>query len=301
MYDVFITACSVPKVVTLHEHPWFRDDRDSGEYSTLADRVFAGLAGHGGRTGEEILGSVMQRHAGIHVHHAWQKERLVGRAVPAERVLVKAMPVPTCRTNRDDTSRFMSRFNLDGKRLLTVTGFMFERKQYERAIDILPSLPADVILCALGGRARPSYLIDLRDRARSMGVEDRFLVTGYLEADLLHAGLAATAVFLAPYADVSSSASVARNVGSGAPIVAADNASFTDMASSGAGILTVNTGCPDEFGATVKQILDDEALAGSLRERNKEYCRRHSFESFTEGLMEWYASCLRTKGSGCVG
>lgn len=292
LYEVFTRYAPALKVVTLHEHPWFRDDHLWDQPRTLADRVFLGLAAiSGGAAGPE---AVLRHHAGIHVHHRWQADTLSRAGISCERLRVVPYPVPLSQP-RGDAALFRERFALTGKRVLAMTGFVFERKRADRALAVLPFLPSDVILCLLGGAngaASETYLEGLRQQARQLGVADRFLVTGYLSGADMATGLAAADLVLAPYQEVTSSASVADAIGSGVPILTSSAASFRELQEDGAGLVCVDVTSVQAFSEAVRRVLDDPAYVADLRARNQAYAERNSMARFSAAMLEWYGRCM---------
>lgn len=277
--------------VTLHEHPWFRDRHVWDRPRTVADRLFACLAGQIPVPPSLPL-AIFKRHHGIHVHHEWQKAALVASGVPGGLVRVIPHPVPECEAAPEAVRTFRQRFGLEGKRMLAMTGFIFERKRYERVIGVLAALPEDVVLCALGGangRIAEDYLRYLRHLAELNGVAHRFVVTGYLAAEEMNAGLKAANAFVAPYGEVSSSGSVARCIAAGAPIVAGECPTFTEMREQGAGMVSVN---PDDRRALTLVLVDllgDEGMGMAMRKMNAHYAQAWSFPAVARLMTEWYA------------
>jgi glycosyltransferase involved in cell wall biosynthesis len=282
LYEVLTRHCRVPMVVTLHEHPWFRGDHGGDRPRTVADRAFGCLAAD--------PQAVLRRHRGIHIHHRWQADTLSRGGIPRERLYVVPYPVPPPQPCGDGEA-FRNRFALAGKRVLAMTGFIFERKRADRALAVLPLLPSDVVLCCLGGAQgvpSESHLESLRQQARQLGVADRFVVTGYLPVTDLATGLDVAEVVLAPYQEVTSSASVADAIGRGIPILASDVASFRELEEDGAGVECADVTSSQAFLEAIRRVLDDPGHAADLRARNQAYAERHSVARFAAKMIEWY-------------
>jgi len=293
-YEVFTRFVRRPFMATVHEHPWLRSLPESAGIQTLADRVFARLAGLGGRHGGVSFETlVLNRHALLHVHHRWQYHRLVEAGVNPSILRVWPHPVPSVASVKGSGGQaFRQRFSGNASRLIGIVGFIFDRKQYERAIAMLPNLPPDTILCAIGGtqgRESERYLEQLRDQARRAGVADRFVVTGWLPEPDFHEILSEMDLVLAPYGEVSSSGSLAWAVAVGAPIVAQDAPSFREIYEDGGGLELVDTTSPSVFTEAVRRVLEDSGCSRSLRERNRNYASRYSWTAFINVLRAWYA------------
>jgi len=290
---------SAPQLfVTLHEHPWFRHRHIWDKPQTVADRLFAILA----RQYPVPLSlplEIFRRHCGIHVHHEWHKSILIDYGVPESLVRVIPHPVPACRASPQTVDGFRQRFNLVGKRILAMTGFIFERKRYERVLNLLPQLPDDVIICLLGGATGQSselYLAQLVRIAEGLGVRSRLVVTGYLPGQDMNAGLLATDLFVAPYGEVSSSGSVARCIAAGAPIVAGQCPTFDELSEGGAGLVCVDAESPEALLSEIKRVLGDNEARGWMIAKNRSYAERHSLGRIAEVFQAWYRECLGTRG-----
>jgi len=296
LYELFSRKCRIPLVLTVHEHPWLRAEHETDKARTLADRAFALIAGYR-RLPSSISLEILRRHRAIHVHHAWHKALLVSSGVPASIIRVEPNFIPDCKASPDQIAVFKRRFELDGKRIIAAAGFVFERKRYERLLDLLPDLPSDTVLCVLGGaNGRPSeqYLATLNDRAKALGVSSRFVVTGYLPEAEMNAGLQAADVFAAPYGEVTSSGSVARCIGSGAPIVAWKCQTFDELEANGAGLVVVDPEDREAIRHLVLKLLDrkESGVASGLRQKNASYAGRWSLSNVAREIQAWYGECV---------
>jgi glycosyltransferase involved in cell wall biosynthesis len=139
---------------------------------------------------------------------------------PLSRVRV----IPLCVERRELTEsaeEARSTLGLRGRRVVTLLGFIHERKGHRLLIEALATLPSDVVAIAAGGPAPGSTLIpSLLALAEARGVADRFRVTGYLPEHELNRYLAATSLAVCPFRDVSASASLSTWISAARPILA---------------------------------------------------------------------------------
>lgn len=293
-YEVFSRKCPRPLVMTIHEHPWFRDEHEMDRPRTMADHIFA-IAGGYHPIPESFPLEIIKRHCGIHVHHTWQKSVLLRNGVFEQQVCVIPLAIPECMASPLERDEFRRRFGLLKKRIIAIPGFVFERKRHDRLIDIIPSLPEDTVVCAIGGaNGTPSerYLDSLRSRARKLGVEGRFIVTGYLPEREMNAGLLSASVFAAPYGEVTSSASVARCIAAGAPIVAGHCATFKELVDAGAGMLIVDPEDRRRLSQIITNVLGSNEHSASLRKNNASYAAEWSFPVVARLMHQWHTECL---------
>lgn len=293
-YEVFSRRCSVPLVMTIHEHPWFRNEHQFDQPRTQADHVFARIAGYW-RIPASFPLELLERHRGIHVHQQWQKDVLMANGMGGGKIRVIPLAIPKCLALPVKGEGFTRRFGLLGRRILAVTGFVFERKRYERVLDLLPDLPSDVVLCALGGAngaASERYLAWLKSRADKLGVASRFVVTGYLSELEMNEGLSSADLFVAPYGEVTSSASVARGIGTGLPVVTEKCATFNELQAGGAGLVVVDLGDKGALLRVLLGLLEKKESYEDLCQKNRDYAVRWSFPNVANHLYEWYSECL---------
>ena len=296
-YDVFSRRCRGPLALTIHEHAWLRPSFEEPGRRTASDYVFSALGGHGLSQGKETL-DILMRHQGIHVHHTWQKQKLLEGGVPEKRISVIPFPVQKRESTVEAVDRFLSRFGLQGKRIIAMVGFVFDRKRHDRVLSLLPKLSKDVVLCLLGGANDPNseaYCTRLHEQAAAAGVSDRFLITGYLEKEELDAGLVASTVVAAPYSDVTSSASVAMVIGAGVPVVTEQCDTFAEMREQGAGIETVNAEDENALLEALVRLLEDTSARELLREKHRQYAGAHSLSAIAAQLTDWYRE-MQQKG-----
>lgn len=294
LYEVFVRKCRSPFVVTIHEHPWFRNEHELDRPKTWADFVFSWLAGYRVVPKSFPL-ELFSRHIGIHVHHAWQKQVLVSNGVPESKIRVIPISIPECVATPDQEAAFRQRFGFKNKRMIVIAGFVLERKRYDRILELLPGLLPDIVLCALGGSQGPAsekYIADLIERARVLGVSDRFVVSGYLSEPELNAGLLAADVFVAPYGEVTSSASVARCIGAVAPIMAGKCSSFEELEVGGAGLVVVDMENKAEMKRVLLGLLEKNEQYCALRQKNLEYAAKLTLSNVASALQVWYRECL---------
>jgi glycosyltransferase involved in cell wall biosynthesis len=119
--------------------------------------------------------------------------------------------VPLFVERRPDLPRdAKSRLGLEG-RVFTLLGFIHKRKGYSIVPRALAALPSDVTVVFAGDTVPGSegYLESILREARTLGVDSRIRVTGYLTEEELELYLAATDLAICPFQRLSASASLA--------------------------------------------------------------------------------------------
>jgi glycosyltransferase involved in cell wall biosynthesis len=100
--------------------------------------------------------------------------------------------------------------NLGKEKIVTLLGWIHPRKGHHLLVEAMPNLPTNIKVI-FAGKCSPGsegFLNDLQDLARSLGVLDRLLITGYLSEDELNQYLAATDIAVCPFKTCSASGSI---------------------------------------------------------------------------------------------
>jgi len=158
-----------------------------------------------------------------------------------------------------------SELGLEGRRIISLLGFMTRRKGHLLVLESLRLLPDDVVAIFAGApiEGREQRADELRAAARDLGVADRVRFTGYVPEDELERILAATDVAACPFRDLSASGSVATWISSGRPIVASDLPAFREYQAMEAGSMHLFAPLTAEaFAATLRPLLDQPAPDG---------------------------------------
>jgi glycosyltransferase involved in cell wall biosynthesis len=113
---------------------------------------------------------------------------------------------------------------LQGRRVVTLLGYIHPRKGHALMVEALASLPADVTVIFAG---RPpdgdgTFVRALIEDATTRGVFDRVRITGFLPEASLETYLAATDLAVCPFESLSASGSLSTWLSVGRPILASD-------------------------------------------------------------------------------
>jgi glycosyltransferase involved in cell wall biosynthesis len=203
--EVVLAATRRPTVVTLHDvYPRAGFRERWTEPGALAIRRLA-LGGHR-----------------MIVHSLEERRRLAG-LVP-ERLSTVIPHFVEERAPGQSREAAKRALGLDGRRVISLVGFMTRRKGHRLVLEAMTALPPDVAAVFAGApiEGREARGEELEACARELGVADRVLFTGYVPDAMLATILAATDVALCPYRDMSASGSLSTWISTGRPIVASD-------------------------------------------------------------------------------
>jgi glycosyltransferase involved in cell wall biosynthesis len=156
------------------------------------------------------------------VHANEERRRLKGVVSPRKLAVIphfveERPPLP-------DADIAKSELGLVGRKVVSLLGFITERKGHRLLLEALATLPPDVSVVIAGApvEGREHRQTELEELASSLGVTDRVLFTGYVGDAMLERVLAATDVGACPFKDLSSSGSLSTWISAGTRIVASD-------------------------------------------------------------------------------
>jgi glycosyltransferase involved in cell wall biosynthesis len=169
--------------------------------------------------------------------------------------------------SRDEIRRALA---LADRRVVTLLGYIHERKGHRLLIEALKQLPDDVVAVFAGAPAPSSNGIveDLRALADSLGVATRLRITGYLPEQQLEQYLMATDVAVCPFRSLSASGSLSTWISTARPIVATALPQIAEYNAVAPGaIATFHPRSPEALARAVRTVLQDggEAQSDALR------------------------------------
>jgi glycosyltransferase involved in cell wall biosynthesis len=210
--ELLVRTADRPLVVTMHD-------------------VFMPADGWRRRLSATALGTRRLGHAvaSLVVHSEDERSRLEG-LVPRERLEVVPHFVEV-RGPLPDRAQSRSNLGLEGRRVVTLLGYLTRRRGHRLVIDALASLPGDVLALFVGSTidGRDHVRAELADHAAALGVADRVRFLGYVPDDAIEAVLVATDVALCPFQSMSASGALATWISVGRPIVTSDLAPFAEL------------------------------------------------------------------------
>jgi glycosyltransferase involved in cell wall biosynthesis len=201
-----------------------------------------------------LLGQLAQRFV---VHSPDEVGRTRG-LVPRNRVRV----VPHFVEQRErslspDEAR--ARLGVQGRRIVTLLGFIYGRKGHKKMLESIPRLPDDVLVVYAGGNVagREIALAKIQERATELRLgPDRLRITGWLTEEQLDKWIAATHLAILPFRDLSASGSLSTWVAAGKPILVHDLPGFAEYNARVPGALRV--------AASLEPVVLAEAIGREL-------------------------------------
>jgi glycosyltransferase involved in cell wall biosynthesis len=226
------------------------------------------------------------------VHTEAAQKEFVGRGLKEERLFVVPMGIPAPLSPSAD---FRGRYNLHGKRVLTLFGYITPNKGYELVLEILATLPRDVVFVIAGGARRPveqEFVDRLQRRIARLAVEDRVIVTGYLSDEDVADAMQATDIALVPHTQATNSYSVTLPLSHGRATLASDLACFREMAARGDCLELFRRGDKRNLRRKLVALLDDPPRREQLAGNASQYSERFNWHHVAATTREVYRAAL---------
>lgn len=232
------------------------------------------------------------------VHNDAAYDDFVMRGLDPARLFVIPAGVPAPAPVSDGARRFRKQYGLNGERLLTLFGYVTPNKGYELVAEALRDLPDDVTLVIAGGARRPpeqEYVDHLRRHLREVGVEDRTIVTGYLDDDEVAAAMEATDIALVPHTQATNSYSVALPLSHGRTTIASDLPCFREMAERTDCLELFRAGDVDDFRRKLQALLSDADRRAQLAANARRHAERFSWPAIAAATRAVYETALAAR------
>ena len=181
---------------------------------------------------------------------------------------------------------------LEGRRVVTLFGFLAAKKGHSLALDAVPFLPPDITLLFAGGQHpqdNTDYVAQLHARIEHEGLQARVRITDYLPAAQIPLMMAATDAAIAPFTQTSGSGSLANLFAYGRAVVASDIAPHREIVSSAPGCLELfHSGNATDLAAHIQTILDNPQRREHLHQAALDYAQCHSYLDMAKRTAEIY-------------
>jgi glycosyltransferase involved in cell wall biosynthesis len=225
------------------------------------------------------------------VHTESDRQELAALGVPAERIhrvthgVPDALPMP-------DGAMAKRALGLEGRRVVTLFGYLAAKKGHCLALAALPQLPPDVTLLFAGDQHpddHTDYVPNLRAEIERRGLSGRVRITGYLPDEQIPSVMAATDAAIAPFAHSSGSGSLANLLAYARPVVASDIAPHQEINRETPACLSLfRSGDADDLAAQVRAVLDNDDRRLPLEAAARAYAARHSYAQMARETLAVY-------------
>ena len=226
------------------------------------------------------------------VHTAAARRELIGRGAGPDRVHIVPTGVPAPHPAPTRGAAFRSAHGLDGRRIITIFGYIVPNKGYELTLDVLGRLPDDVTLVIAGGARVPReepYVELLKSRVEASGMSGRVIITGYMADSDVAEALEASDLVLAPHTFATGSYSVTLPMTHGRPILASDLDCFREVAARMDCVALFTASDKEDYADRLLALLADPARRAVLAANARAYAERFSWPkvaAMTRGIYD---------------
>jgi len=281
----FLNQIKIPVVVTVHEIA----EEGQSWLSRLAVRA-ANRTNFGHRAIRALI-----------VHTNTDRLKLLHMGLPEPHVHVIRHPLPPAlplpqpeAARRALEARYPA---LANRRVITLFGFLSNKKGHRIALDALARLPDDIALVFAGGQHpddHTDYVPSLRAEIERLGLGGRAVITGYLPEDQVPEIMAITEVALAPFLRTSGSGSLANLLAYGRAMAASDIEPHRELLAAEPGIFSlVPTQNPESLAAEVSALLNDATRRESLQQAALAYAARNTYTDLARRTLNVYHGILK--------
>lgn len=229
------------------------------------------------------------------IHSKEYLRQMQGIGINPADITVIPEGVPEIPRTRISVMNAKSLLKVSGKRVVTIFGFVVRRKGYEIALQALKSLPDDVILMIAGG-AHPDdstgYFDDLKEEINDQNLQDRVVITGYLENHEIPTIMSASDLVAAPFTSISNSGSILRAIAHRKPMLIADLPWSRELSERCRGLTFFKPGDSVDFASKVNDLLGNRKLLVSNAAGSREYADLWTVEKAAEMTLNVYKEVL---------
>lgn len=194
---------------------------------------------------------------------------------------------------KEELARSRAQYAHPNEKLVYYVGRLVHEKGVQLLLDAVPKI--------LAGHSQTKFVIAgrgpsegyLRDKARSMGIDNRVYFTGYIDEQTRNrlykcADAAVCPSLYEPFGMVALEAMAA-----GAPVVVPDTGGISELVEDGMDGLKFNTGSPDSLAQRVLDVLHHPEKARRMRERAfMKAVNQYSWEAVAAQTTELYEDVL---------
>lgn len=235
------------------------------------------------------------------VHTAAARNELIARGAKPGYVYIVPTGIPPLDPALTDGESFREKFGLEGRRIITIFGYVTPNKGYELTLQLLSVLPTDVSLVIAGGartEAEKPYEASIRDAIIKAGLENRVVMTGYLSDMEAAKAMAATEIALVPHTYATGSYSVSLPLAHGKTILASDLDCFREISMRLGCMQLFRAGDGEDYKAKLLSLLDNEARRSELAATAHKYAARFAWPRVAIMTKRVYQSAIDVFSSG---
>jgi glycosyltransferase involved in cell wall biosynthesis len=235
------------------------------------------------------------------VHTAAARNELIARGANPNYVTIVPSGVPEPLPAPTEGEAFRSRFHLEGRRPITLFGYIAPNKGYELTLEILPSLPEEVVFVIAGGPRNADmepYAAQLKTSIAQSGLSERVVITGFLSDLEVAEAMAAGEIVLAPHTQATNSYSVTIPLAHGRAILASDLDCFREIEARIDCLELFHAGEASDYRTKLLRLLEDGDRRERLAAGARRYAQRFSWPRVAASTKRVYEDAHRVYSAG---
>lgn len=233
------------------------------------------------------------RHSDAIIVHSRQLEEFMKK----KKARVFFMPHGTVKKQKQiEKEKAKKLLGLNGKKILTIFGFVEPRKQHEKIISILPELDESIVLVIAGQTVSAEQYFDyLKKIVEEKKLGKRVVFTGFVKEEAVPIILSASDLMLFPYGDIYQSGALCNlAISHHKPMLASDVAGFRELKKE---FNCIEIAKENEWKRKILELLGSGEKQKLLADKTREYCGQNSWEKTAEKTIKIYEELLAQKKS----
>lgn len=293
-FNNFMRSIKIPSIITMHEeYPAADFPRGVRALSPhylggYFYRIFLGKPYY------SILKNLVSKFI---VHSEDMKKFLTKFGVSKNKIELFPHPVPPP-GKIYDKEKSKSELSLSGRIVLTIFGFINNRKGYELALQALRGLPEKYVLLIAGGGHTDDhgkYENKLKQNVKRLKLDSRVKFTGFLRDEQIPLIMSSTDIVLAPFTEMTNSGSLSVAIGYGKAVITSGLNPNRGIYEQGKCLELFKKGDFSGLRRAVVKLTDNASLKNQLEVNAKKYAENYSYRRMAEVLRGIYQRVLNEK------
>ncbi len=254
----WIEAIPVPTVVTVHDlMPRLHPRACSNLKNILFNLMIAPVINYM-PVGKYLRGGFLKNTTHLMALSEQVRNYLIDFGIPAAQISVFYPGIPHLKLSQYE---FRKQYNLEKRRIITQFGFIRKNKGIETALEALAQIPSDIVLVLAGTPAdSPSenYFESLKNQMTKLNLQERVIVTGYVDSEKIPDILSQSDALLLPYdatLQTGTSYALSYALASRRPVIVSDTPVFSEMKSQCPSLHIFPHGNSHSLAGVVKDVL----------------------------------------------
>lgn len=229
------------------------------------------------------------------VHNEFTRGLLLKLGVNQSKVSVIPMWVPNVKPLKLTKVEARKLLGLECERAIGAFGFIVRRRGYDLLLEALNPFPDGTVLVIIGGKHpldRSGYYEEFVRRVSQWRWRERVIMTGFVSDDELPTWLSALDFVVAPFTELTESASLLRCIAYSLPIVCSDLKPLRELSERAKCARLFKAGDASSLRAAILELLERDDLQRQLAHNAASYAATYRVEQAAELTLRVYIDAL---------